>query len=116
MMQAAPRCASCGSPTSVVSSSEVASLVTEFEGTMRAALAALQTAMNADNMTQSSKVAHRALGLCLVMGAVSLSGRLRRVEEAADAGDAEMARGLATGIDQILTSTLIKMLSTLDLL
>ncbi|MDP4990418.1 MAG: response regulator, partial [Marivita lacus] len=100
---------------SVVSSSEVASLVTEFEGTMRAALAALQTAMNADNMTQSSKVAHRALGLCLVMGAVSLTGRLRRIEEAAEAGDAEIARGLASGIDPILTSTLSEMLSALGL-
>ncbi|MDP4992880.1 MAG: hypothetical protein NWQ37_16975, partial [Marivita lacus] len=70
---------------------------------MRAALAALQTAINADYVTQSSKVGHRALDLCLVMGAVSL--RLRRIEEAAvEAGDAEIARGLASGIDPILTS------------
>ena len=81
---------------------------------VRAALAALQTAINADNMTQTSKVAHRALDLCLVMGAVSLTGRLRRIEEAADAGDAEIARGLASGIDPILTSTLSEMLSALE--
>ena len=99
---------------SVMGSSEAASLVTEFEETMRAELAALQTAINADNMTQSSKVAHRALGVCLVMGAVSLTGRLRRIEEAADAGDAEIARGLATGIEPILTSTLSEMLSALE--
>jgi signal transduction histidine kinase/CheY-like chemotaxis protein len=99
---------------SVMGSSEAASLVTEFEETMRAALAALQIAINADNMTQSSKVAHRALGLCLVMGAVSLTGRLRRIEEAAEAGDAEIARGLASRIDPILTSTLSEMLSALE--
>ena len=99
---------------SVMGSSEAASLVTEFEGTMRADLAALQTAINADNMTQSSKVAHRALGVCLVMGAVSLTRRLRRIEEAADAGDSEIARGLATGIDLILTLTLSEMLSALE--
>jgi hypothetical protein len=77
-----------------------------------AALAALQTAINADYVTQSSKVGHRALDLCLVMGAVSL--RLRRIEEAAEAGDAEIARGLASGIDPILTSTLSEMLSALE--
>ena len=81
---------------------------------MRAALAALQTAINADYVTQSSKVGHRALDLCLVMGAVSLTGRLRRIEEAAEAGDAEIARGLASGIDPILTSTLSEMLSALE--
>lgn len=73
-----------------------------------AALAALQTVINADNMTQSSKVAHRALDLFLVMG------RLRRIEEAAEAGDAEIARGLASGIDPILTSTISEMLSALE--
>ncbi len=98
----------------VMGSSEAASLVTEFAGTMMSALAALQTAISADNMTQSSKVAHRALGLCLVMGAVRLSGRLWRIEEAAEAGDAEIARGLASGIDPILTSTISEMLSALE--
>ncbi len=81
---------------------------------MMADLAALQTAIGADNMTQTSKVAHRALGLCLVMGAVSLTGRLRRIEDAAIAGNAEITRGLATGMDQILTSTLREMRSALE--
>ena len=88
-------------------------LVTEFEETMRGELAALQTAISADNMTQTNKVAHRALGLCLVMGAVCLAGRLRRIEETAVAGDVEIVRGLATGLGQILTSTVSEMRSAL---
>jgi HPt (histidine-containing phosphotransfer) domain-containing protein len=99
---------------SVMGSSEAASLVTEFEETMRANLAALQTAINAHNMDQSCKVAHRALSFCLVTGAVSLTGRLRRIEEAAGAGDAGITRGLATGIDPILMSSLSEMRSALE--
>jgi len=100
--------------TSMMGPSRMASLVIEFEKTMRADLAALHAAINADNMTLSREAAHRALGLCLVMRAVSLAGRLQRIEEAADAGNAEIARDLATGIDPILTSTLSEMRSALE--
>ena len=99
--------------TSIMGPSRMASLVMKFEETMRADLAALQAAINADNMTVSREVAHRALGLCLVMGTVRLASRLRRIEEATVEGDAEIARRLATGIDQMLTSTLSEMPSAL---
>lgn len=100
--------------TSIMVPSRMASLVMEFEETMRADLATLHAAINADNMALSREVAHRALGLCLVMGTVRLASRLRRIEEATAEGDAEIARGLATGVDQILTLTLCEMLSALE--
>lgn len=100
--------------SSTMGPSRMASLVIEFEKTMRADLAALHAAINADNMTLSREAAHRALGLCLVMGTVRLASRLRRVEEATVEGNAEIARGLASGVDQILTSTLSEMRSALE--
>jgi signal transduction histidine kinase len=44
-------------------SSMAVALVTKFEETMRADLAALRTAINAGNVTQSGQIAHRALTL-----------------------------------------------------
>lgn len=96
---------------SFMNSSEAASLVREFEETMRMDLAAVQAAIDAGDTALSSKIAHRALGLCLVMGAVSLASRLQRIEEAADA---EMAGALATGMGPILKSTLNEMRSALE--
>lgn len=90
------------------------SLVPEFEEKMRVELAALQAAIEAGDTTLSCEVAHRALGLCLVMGAISLASRLRHIEEAAIAGDTEIARALATGTGPILTLTLSKIRSALE--
>ena len=91
-----------------------AALISTFDANVRADLSALDVAIRAGDLDQAGRLAHRSLGLCLVMGTEALALRLRRIEEAAEAGDAEIARGLATGIDPILMSTLSEMQSALE--
>lgn len=90
------------------------SLITEFEETLRSELAALQLAIDAGDMPLSGDVAHRALGLCLVMGTLKLAGQLRHIEEAAVAHAVVSVRAFASTMDPILNSTIDEMRSVLE--
>lgn len=99
--------------TSIMGLSQSDQLVTEFEERVKADLADLAAAINAGNMSMAGQIAHRALGLCLAMGTDSLAKRLRRIEEAAVAGEPETSRRILSGIEATLTSTLEEMRSGL---
>jgi signal transduction histidine kinase/DNA-binding response OmpR family regulator len=90
-----------------------AALVAEFEVSMRKDLNHLVWAVEEGDLTLAGELAHRCLGLCLVMGAANLVERMRTIEEIAIRGNVENTRALVAEIDQMLTFTLVQMSSKL---
>ena len=88
---------------------EAAALVVKFHDAMQTDLGALGGAIEAGDLGQAAAIAHRAQGLCLVLGATRLAGLLRRVEEGANARNAAAARAGMQGMDTVLAATLAEM-------
>lgn len=103
-----------GELVEMVGPERTTALISAFDANVRADLSALYVAIWAGDLDQAGRLAHRSLGLCLVMETEALALQLRRIEEAAEAGDAEIAQGLATGIEPILMSALSEMRSALE--
>ena len=81
-------------------------MVGTFETNVRAELSALDVALRAGELARAGGLAHRCLGLCLVMGTSALAARLRGVELAAQINAIERARALSDGAPACLDETL----------
>lgn len=100
--------------TGIMGRAGASDLIENFEATMRADLSALEAAIETADLQQAGKLAHRCLGLCLVMGAVALVQRLREMERAADGGNRAALQGLESGLAECFEATLREMRSTLS--
>ena len=80
--------------------------IAAFEANVRGDLSALDVAVRAGDLKRVGRVAHRSLGVCLVMGASALATRLRGLEMAAQINAIERARTLADGAPACLDETL----------
>jgi CheY-like chemotaxis protein/anti-sigma regulatory factor (Ser/Thr protein kinase) len=81
-------------------------LITQFEETMRADFGAMSAALDTKDMRETAKIAHRSQGLCLVIGAKRLAGRLKRIEvKAADPASQAAMASLVSELDMILSFT-----------
>lgn len=100
--------------TEIMGPAEAAPLVAEFEATMSADLSALETAIGTADPKQAGQLAHRCLGVCLVMGAVALARLLREMELAASEGNIAALQDLARSVAACLEETTREMRSTLQ--
>lgn len=81
-------------------------LITEFDETMRADIAAMSAALDTQHMSETAKIAHRSQGLCLVIGAKRLASLLKRIEvKAADPASQAAMASLVSELDMILSFT-----------
>jgi HPt (histidine-containing phosphotransfer) domain-containing protein len=85
-------------------------LITEFEETMRADIAAISAALDTQDISETAKIAHRSQGLCLVIGAKRLAGLLKRIEvEAADPASQAAIASLVSQLDVSLSFTIAEL-------
>jgi CheY-like chemotaxis protein len=92
--------------------SEATRFVAEFEATMREDISIIGAA-DAKDLAQARRQAHRSLGLCQVMGALSLARQLRTIEEGAARGDLRAVQALVPGMLPLLEATLADMRAAL---
>jgi signal transduction histidine kinase/ActR/RegA family two-component response regulator/HPt (histidine-containing phosphotransfer) domain-containing protein len=100
--------------TGIMGPARGSTLVGDFEATMRADLSALEAAIDTADFKRVGELAHRCLGLCLVMGAVALVQRLREMEMAAGEGNTAALPGLARRVVACFEATSREMRSTLQ--
>ena len=103
-----------GELVSMMGTDVAASLVVKFEDTMRTDLSALMAGKEADDPIQVSDTAHRCFGLCHIMGATAIAGRLNEMEKAAAEGDMKSVRSLLDGTVLLLDATLRYMRAALQ--
>lgn len=72
--------------TSFQDISKALPLIRSFEESMHADFVAIEAALQSQDMVQTAKIAHRAVGLCLVIGAKRLALTLKEIERQADGG------------------------------
>ena len=80
--------------------------VSTFETSIQEDISALKATILAMKSIETRRVAHRALGLCLTIGADALARQLERIEQAAAAENLSVAGGLANEIPDLLAVTM----------
>jgi CheY-like chemotaxis protein/anti-sigma regulatory factor (Ser/Thr protein kinase) len=89
-------------------------LVVDFESSIRTAVTELEAANSDGDVLEVRNLAHRSLGLCQVMGALSLAQCLRHIENKALAVDAAAIEILSGDCRRILDVTLKEMRSKIE--
>jgi signal transduction histidine kinase/DNA-binding response OmpR family regulator len=100
--------------TELMGASAASSIIDRFEKSMRNDLSELQVAVQTKNRKRVGALAHRCLGLCQVIGAVTLALRLGRIEQAAIDGDMATVRALLDGTGAVLEATVRDMKVSAD--
>jgi CheY-like chemotaxis protein len=82
-------------------------LIAQFEESTKADFIAIASAIDAQDMSKTVKIAHRAQGLCLVIGAKRVACLLKSIEvAAADPTDTAAMAGFVAELDNALASTI----------
>lgn len=77
----------------------------DFASRMREDIALLGNHIAARNLPLTRALSHRCLGICLVLGAQGLGKRLKAIEDASEAGNADALAALGEGLDELLLQT-----------
>ncbi len=83
--------------------------VADFETEIQQGLSALHAALIGVNVIETRQVAHRALGICLTIGAAGMARQLERIERAALEENLAEAGALAKGMPELLVTILSEM-------
>lgn len=90
-----------------------AELVARFEKSLSDDRAAFADRISAGDLPEASRLAHRCLGLCQVLGARALADNLLLIEQEAAAGHAGKVRVFASDCDELAEATLARMRAAL---
>lgn len=88
-------------------------LVARFEKSLNDDRAAFAERISAGDLREASRVAHRCMGLCQVMGARALADNLLLIEQEAAAGHVGKVRVVASDCDELAEATLAQMRAAL---
>ena len=88
---------------------DVTEFVADFETEIQQDISALQNSLIGLKGVETRKLAHRALGRCLVIGAAALARQLERIEQASSEEKLALAGELLNGLQELLAATLSEM-------
>jgi signal transduction histidine kinase/CheY-like chemotaxis protein/HPt (histidine-containing phosphotransfer) domain-containing protein len=80
-----------------------------FEESLRADIEQLDTAITLDDIAKVEALAHKALGLCSVVGATLLAYQLRKLEQAVETGDLVVLPELTHSLGALAEETIRQM-------